>query len=73
MTLATEGIWFVYMDKNSPVNCVTKISQHSMESIYIKEKSMALCIKFGLHNINQMKILIVKFTRLISLEAANVC
>ena len=45
MTLATEDIWFVYMDKNSPVNCVTKISQHLMESIYIKEKSMALCIK----------------------------
>ena len=48
MTLATEDIWFVYMDKNSPVNCVTKISQHSMESIYIKEKSMALCIKGGI-------------------------
>ena len=39
------GIWFVFMDKNLLVNYVTKIFQQSMESIYIKEKFMELCIK----------------------------
>ena len=34
----------MFMDKNLLVNYVTKIFQQLMESIYIKEKFMELCI-----------------------------